>query len=115
MTMLLDTGALQTLQELLGDDLLDITQIYADQVQADVQGILACWASADTAQLGKLAHALKGGSSNMGATEVARLAALLEKAAVGQDSATITSVLDALPGAATQTVLALREGGYLRA
>lgn len=115
MTILLDTSALQTLQELLGDDLLDITQIYADQVQADVQDIQACWANADTTQLGKLAHALKGGSSNMGATEVARLAALLEKAATSQDNTAIIGVLDALPNAAKQTVQALLEGGYLRA
>ncbi|MFW9594458.1 MAG: Hpt domain-containing protein [Macromonas sp.] len=115
MTMLLDTSALQTLQELLGDDLLDITQIYADQVCLDVQGIQACWTNTDTVELGKLAHALKGGSSNMGAVEVARLAALLEKAALGNDHTTIGSVLKDLPAAAEQTVQALRTGGYLRA
>lgn len=113
-TAYLDTQALQELQEMLGDDLHEITSLYAGTLADDVQALKNTLAQANWAVLNRQAHSLKGSSANMGALEMARLAALVEKAALQADVATIQPAMDQMDAAASATLAAMRLGGYLK-
>lgn len=113
-TAYLDTQALQELQEMLGDDLYEITSLYGGTLADEVETLKTTFASSNWAVLNRQAHSLKGSSANMGALEMARLAALVEKAALQADAAVIKPALDAMAGAAEATLNAMRSGGYLK-
>lgn len=112
---LIDINMLNGLRSILGDEIFDITQLYAEQVGPDVAKIQICHTSGDFLQLKQLAHALKGGSANMGALEMARLAACIEKAAMGDAGAEVTAAVQALEETARLTLEAMRQADLLRA
>lgn len=114
MTAYLDTQALQDLQEMLGDDLHEITSLYASTLADEVSTLKTTLAAGNWAVLNRQAHSLKGSSANMGALEMARLAALVEKSALQADTATIQPAIDQMDGVATATLAAMRQGGFLK-
>jgi len=113
-TAYLDNQALQGLQDMLGDDLHEITSLYAATLQDEVQTLQATFAAANWPVLNRQAHSLKGSSANMGATEMARLAAVVEKAALQGDTAAIAPAIAQMAAVGSATLAAMRAGGYLK-
>jgi HPt (histidine-containing phosphotransfer) domain-containing protein len=109
----IDTETLSGLKEMLGDDLYEITGLYASTLSGEIQSVQDCYASGDMARLNRLAHALKGSSANMGATELARLAAAVEKLALAGDRSAVEAVLKDMPQVAQATLAAFKSGGFL--
>lgn len=110
----LDNQALQGLQDMLGDDLQEITGLYAATLDDEVQNLKGTLAAADWTLLNRQARSLKGSSANLGAVEMARLAAYIEKAALQADAPGIQAAVDQLDAVSAATVTAMREGGYLK-
>jgi HPt (histidine-containing phosphotransfer) domain-containing protein len=110
---LIDTETLSGLKEMLGDDLYEITGLYASTLSGEIQSVQDCYAAGDMTRLNRLAHALKGSSANMGATELASLAAAVEKQALAGDRGTVEAVLKDMPRVAEATLAAFKAGGFL--
>lgn len=109
----LDVTVLEGLKEILGDDLLDITHQFASSAENDARAVLACYQGGDMALLARQAHALKGGSANMGGAEMARICAAIEQLAKSGDLAAIGPLAQSLPDVTTRTLAALKDAGYL--
>ncbi|MEN9383748.1 MAG: hypothetical protein RL323_891 [Pseudomonadota bacterium] len=110
---LIDSETLGGLKEMLGEDLYGITGLYVDTLPGEIQSVLECYGQGDMPRLCKLAHGLKGSSANMGASEMARLAAVIEKQALAGDTAAVEAAIKELPLAAEATVAAFKDGGFL--
>ena len=111
----LDTGALDGLKELLGDDLYEISDLYVTTLPEAVHGLLASHAQGDVQRLMQEAHALKGSSANMGAQEMARLCSGIEKMALdGSQREAVAALVAGLEPVAMATVSAMRSAGYAR-
>ncbi len=109
----IDTETLSGLKEMLGDDLYEITQLYASTLLDEIASLQACYASGDMGRLNRLAHALKGSSANMGASALAALAAAVEKRALADDKAMVEAALNDMPQVAKDTLAAFKTGGFL--
>jgi DNA-binding NarL/FixJ family response regulator len=91
------TGALAELQSLGGDELVaELLGEFQLQVEADLSEIGEAAKSSDYAELLRLAHRLKGGSTTVGITTVTAICSELEKAAHDQDDRRIASTVDRL-------------------
>ena len=111
----LDTGALDGLKELLGDDLYNIADLYVTTLPEAVLALLASHAQGDVQRLMQEAHALKGSSANMGAQEMARLCSGIEKMALdGSQREAVAALVAGLEPAAMATASAMRSAGYAR-
>lgn len=111
----IDGSVLGGLKSILGDTVLDISQVFADQLEPDLAALQACHASGEWSGLRKKAHALKGAAANVGAIRVVQLSAAIEKAADdGASAEAILVHLQALPAAATETLTAMRQLRFLR-
>ncbi|WP_208300138.1 Hpt domain-containing protein [Aquabacterium sp. A08] len=110
----LNTQSLVELQGLLGDDLFDITGLFAQQVRLDAAQLQAQAAQADWPALARTAHAVKGSAGNLGAQALSQWAANTEKAALAGNATAVAQALPALPGLVEQTLTTLRDGGFLR-
>lgn len=110
----LDNEILDELLEILGeDDLCAITASFVDQLTHQLVDLKTYCDRADLAETARIAHSLKGGAGNLGATELSTIASAIERharAGAAEDTAT---ALATLPEIAAQTVTALRERGYL--
>ncbi len=112
---LLNTSALGELREILGDDLLDITTLFAEQVVVEADALQQQVIAQDLTEMAKHAHAMKGSCGNVGANALSVWAAALEKSAKAGDIAAAQSAVQALPALVDDTLAAMRQGGYLRA
>jgi len=83
----LTPDSLTELQQLLGDELYPITQLFAEQLTHDAEALQQLAQADDFAALAARAHAVKGSTGNMGASALAQLAAQMEQAAKQQDGA----------------------------
>lgn len=110
----LTPDSLTELQQLLGDELYPITQLFAEQLTHDAEALQQLAQADDFAALAARAHAVKGSTGNMGASALAQLAAQMEQAAKQQDGARARSLLVDLPVLVEQTVQALKDAGFLR-
>ena len=113
MTDILNTDSLNELKSILGDELLGITQLFADQLDGEMQNVFNAANAGDMQKLNRAAHGLKGSCANMGAVELARLASLIEKAAQASDTSVITAALADLPAAGKNTLAAMRAAGFI--
>lgn len=113
MTTLLQTAALDELRSVLGDDFLELSRLFAQQVEIDVANLNACHAQQDMQRLNRQAHALKGACANMGAELLAQQAYRVEQAAKTADLPTIDDAMAQIPDLARQTLDAMRASGYL--
>lgn len=111
---LINAEILGGLKSILGDEIFSITRLYADQLPADVAQVVATHALGNAAELKRLAHALKGGSANMGAVEMARLAANIERAAAAGNLNGVAADVSALTAAAEKTLTEMRAADLLR-
>ncbi len=111
----LDTGALDGLKQLLGEDMLDISDLYVTTLPEAVRGLQDCHAQGNFQQLMHEAHALKGSSANLGALEMARLCTGIEKMALdASQREAVSALVNSLEPAAAATVSAMRSAGYAR-
>ena len=91
------TGAMAELQSLGGDELVaELLGEFQLQVEADLSEIGEAAKNSDYAELLRLAHRLKGGSTTVGITTVTVICAELEKAAHDQDDRRIASTVERL-------------------
>jgi len=108
----IDTGVLNTLQGLLGEKLNRIVGLFAQQLPSSVGELEAVYASGQLSDLVGRAHALKGSCANMGAVELAGLAAAIERAEKQNDSSALTAPMAVLQSTTVATLNALRAQGY---
>lgn len=108
MTSFLDDQLLRELHEVLGDELVDITVLFINQLDEQTADIIACHARGDLEALSALAHGLKGSAGNMGATALAKSAGSIEKLAIAADHGALEPLVSALPELVRQTIAALR-------
>ncbi len=114
MNDLLNTSTLGELQEILGDDLLDITALFAEQVVVEADALKQQIQAQDLGGVARHAHAMKGSCGNVGAMALSVWAAALEKAAKTGDLAAATTAVNALPALLDGTLAAMRQQGYLK-
>ncbi|WP_157826897.1 Hpt domain-containing protein [Macromonas nakdongensis] len=110
----LNPATLTELQGILGDDLFDITDLFAQQVPAELDALAASVQAADWPQVARAAHALKGSCGNVGAVALSQWAGGVEVSARAGHSAAVQAVLDEAPPLLTQTLAAMRASGFLR-
>lgn len=108
----LDPGILTTLQGLLGEKLSRIVGVFALQLPSSVSDLEACYTGGRLDELATKAHALKGSCANMGASELAALAAAIERAAKHNDLAALAVPVASLAETTEATLSALRSQGY---
>jgi HPt (histidine-containing phosphotransfer) domain-containing protein len=112
-TDILNTDSLNELKAILGDELLSITQLFADRLDGELDLVYSAATAGDMQKLNRAAHGLKGSCANMGAVELARLASLIEKAALVPDPSAISAHVADLPQTAKSTLSAMRESGFI--
>jgi two-component system, sensor histidine kinase and response regulator len=99
------------LRSIVGDDATAARRyltLYVETADELVRRAAAAMADRDGTTLRRLAHNLKGTSGNVGAVEVARLAARLEQAAAGTDWPATTACWSDMESAFTRTVAHVR-------
>lgn len=64
---LLDTDKISSLSSLLGDDFIQIIDVFLATVPDTIQQVRQAHADTDTEELRKLLHSMKGSSGNIGA------------------------------------------------
>lgn len=77
----LDDVLLAELREVMEDGFDELLSVFLRESAENNRQMLEQWASGDRSGLRRLAHALKGSCSNMGAMHCAELASALENAA----------------------------------
>jgi HPt (histidine-containing phosphotransfer) domain-containing protein len=82
-----------------GDIARRLIQAYDEFATASVAGLQAALASADLDAVHHLGHSLKGASAEVGAEDVAAIAARLEFAALAACAADVEAVTAAVPAA----------------
>lgn len=78
MTQSLDHDNLTMLQEIMGDDFDLLLQTFIDDCQTRIPELTSQFAAAQTDELRRNAHSLKGSSSNIGAVTLSDWARQLE-------------------------------------
>lgn len=111
---LLNTSTLGELREILGDDLLDITTLFAEQVVLEADALKQQIQAQDLSSVAQHAHAMKGSCGNVGAMALSLWAAALEKSAKAGDLAAAAAALDDMPALLDGTLAAMRQQGYLK-
>lgn len=105
---LLDPSALETIRELqapTGNDLLkQIFDIYLEETPKQLDALRQAAAQQDATGLSQVAHSMKSSSTNIGATELSKICAVLEKKARENNLKTITTDVSDL-GLMAQQVL----------
>lgn len=114
MNDLLNTSTLGELREILGDDLLDITSLFAEQVVIEADALKQQIAAQDLIGVIRHAHAMKGSCGNVGALALSLWAAALEKSAKAGDLPAAAAAVEALPALLEGTLAAMRHQGYLK-
>jgi HPt (histidine-containing phosphotransfer) domain-containing protein len=90
MSTLLDLDTLNTLKDVIGDDLKEIIDSFLQLLPGQVDAIESSARTNDTTNMRLHAHTLKGSSSNVGALALAELSHKLEDMAkLGQTEASL--------------------------
>lgn len=100
MSQILDMDTLNTLRDVIGDDLKDIIDSFLQLLPGQISAIESAAKASDSAALRLHAHTLKGSASNVGAVELSALALTMEN--MGRDGQ---------PGAAMGQMAELRRLG----
>lgn len=109
----LDREILDELRDLLGvDELHEITGTFIDQLGVQLQQLDRFAAESDLEEVARVAHSLKGGAGNLGASQLSAAAAAMERHARAGDAASFASGLTTLSALARQTVDELKAQGY---
>ena len=109
----LDTEILEELRDLLGvDELHAITGAFITQLEVQLEQLARYAAETDLEGAGRVAHSLKGGAGNLGASQLSEAAAAIERRARAGDTAGFASGLATLPALARLTVAELQALGY---
>ena len=79
----LDPEVIESLRELTPpgepDVLKEVLQLFLDDVPTRIGRLRAAWQAADTAEVHRTAHSLKGSSGNIGATQLHDICRLLDE------------------------------------
>ena len=109
----LDREILDELRDLLGvDELHVITGAFIAQLEVQLQQLARFAAEGNLEEGARIAHSLKGGAGNLGASQLSAAAAAIEHDARAGDAASFASGLTTLPALARQTVAELEALGY---
>ncbi|MBK1695144.1 hypothetical protein CKO09_10390 [Chromatium weissei] len=109
-----DNEVLNELLEILGkEDLCAITTSFVDQLDNQLVELTAHCANAELAEMSRIAHSLKGGAGNLGAIALSDIAAAVERHSRSGNTELVTTAMTALPEIAQQTIIELRQLGYL--
>lgn len=107
-SQILDQGALDRLKEWGGDKLLaQMLRLYLDNAPGRMSQIRNGLTGGDVKEAERGAHSLKSSSANVGAERVRHIAADMEHAAAGGDSAAVQALLPSLESAFSQAISAL--------
>ena len=90
---ILDMGRLA---EIVGDDedfIAEILQLYLESSGADMRALSRAAAAGSVAEVGRLAHTLKGASGNIGANAMMEFASRIETLAKGQAMESLTDLV----------------------
>ena len=110
--MYLDPSKLDELAELADGDLefvADLLETYLDDALPRIQNLVEALASGDHSSAAALAHALKSGSANIGATTIAEHFGQIEEAGRLGSMDTIQDTLAVWHNDSTETVAAIRD------
>lgn len=80
----LDETLLTELREIMEEGFDELLAVFLRESADQYRQLCSAWESGERGSLRRLAHALKGCCSNLGARNCADLAAALEKAAIGE-------------------------------
>lgn len=99
----------------LGDDELiaDVAQVFVEQKDDQVSGVVAAVAARDAEQVGRAAHKLKGGLLTIGAAAAADVALKLEKLGKSGDLSGADAHVTALRHEIDRLVAEMRSRKYL--
>jgi HPt (histidine-containing phosphotransfer) domain-containing protein len=92
----LDTGALDSLAEQLGEDIDGLLERFERRLAETVPAIEASLMADDRVELSRHAHSLKSVAATFGAGAVARSSAKLEACAGGAEPTELTAAVDRL-------------------
>ncbi len=81
MSNVIDVGTLESLAEIMGDDMGMLLETYIDDCSGKVTSICEMNLATQQDDIFKMAHSLKGSSNNVGATEFADYCAEVERLA----------------------------------
>lgn len=112
---LLNTATLAELQEILGDELQGITELFAEQVVKEAAALDEQVQQRNLDAVARHAHAMKGSCGNVGAMALSNWAATLEKIAKTGDHTAVATAAAELPDLLGRSLAAMREAGYLKA
>lgn len=110
---LIDYDVLNALKGMLGDDLLGITGFFNSSIHDEVQALTRLCDSNDFDAIRNKAHAIKGSAGGLGAVELSRVAASIEKLAKELDQNSMFPFLEQLPSVTELTLIELRKGGFI--
>lgn len=111
----LDKQVLDELIEILGEeDLFSITESFLDQLEVQLSELEQFMRGASLPDTARIAHSLKGGAGNLGASALSSAAANLEQHAKASDQEMAAKVFAELVELARNTVSELQAGGYVK-
>lgn len=91
------SGQLAEIHDLGGDELVaELMAEFQVQIESDLAEIVAAARGSDYAELLRLAHRLKGGSSTVGVTAVTAICVALEKAAAEESEDAVAAIIERL-------------------
>ena len=76
---IINTEQFEDMRDLLEEDFVDLIQVYFNDCRRRITGLRQAQQEEDNAKGFELAHALKGASVNLGATQMTRLSSQLQE------------------------------------
>ena len=76
---IINTEQFEDMRDLLEEDFVDLIQVYFNDCRRRIPGLRQAQQEEDNAKGFELAHALKGASVNLGATQMTRLSSQLQE------------------------------------
>ena len=76
---IINTEQFEDMRDLLEEDFVDLIQVYFNDSRRPITGLRQAQQEEDNAKGFELAHALKGASVNLGATQMTRLSSQLQE------------------------------------
>lgn len=77
----IDTTMLEGLEEALGDEIVEIVELFLSGLDEQLEDLKHALASEDMDQVRRRAHSLKGSASNLGALRLSNIARQIEHSA----------------------------------
>lgn len=97
-----DTEILHGLKEAVGDSFAHIIQVYLEEVPHNIENMRASLEKQDYENVRIVVHSLKSSSANLGAMEVSKLAADLERQLIDRKFDGVSNGLDKIQAAYDQ-------------